>query len=224
MSRVRSTSRTVAVAALGATLALAISGFVPSGKADAQRPDRLDRCQRTVHTCQVQLEHVQADLAYYQAAYQELVTGLDRIETANRRGGARSQRQIQALVDRTRASAARYVQPAGQVVQVDRPRRGGPQYAPAPMSDRAFRNLLASVEQASFDQNRLELITLAARDNLFVANQVVALMQACAFEQTRLEVAATLYPRLVDTRDAHRIFDALTFASSRTALRQRISP
>src|SRR5262245_29963749 len=60
------------------------------------------------------------------------------------------------------------------------------------LSKADFDQLRAHVAGASFDSNRLDLVRSAAQIAVFTSDQVVALMQTSSFDDTRIEIAATL--------------------------------
>ena len=45
-------------------------------------------------------------------------------------------------------------------------------------------------------------------------------MKSCDFEDTRIQVAVILYPRVVDLEAWYRVYEALDFDASRTELRR----
>ena len=93
---------------------------------------------------------------------------------------------------------------------------------PQPVPDGTIEALRRRVDAASFADDQLDLIKTAATGNLFSADQVVSLMKACTYEDTRIEVAALLYTQLTDPDRAYLIYDGFTYASSKKTLRQRL--
>ena len=90
------------------------------------------------------------------------------------------------------------------------------------MSQQDFATFLSRVAGASFDSNRLDLVHTAAQANVFTTDQVVALMKTSAFDDSRIDIAVSLRPRVVDPDRYALVFDALQFQSSRDTLRQRL--
>ena len=94
--------------------------------------------------------------------------------------------------------------------------------AAQPMSDDDFQHLLGRVAAAGFESGRVDLVKTAAQGSRFTSAQVVALMQQSGFDDTRIEIAATLYPRVVDPAGWSAVYAALDFDTSRDTLRQRV--
>jgi hypothetical protein len=142
-------------------------------------------------------------------AYRDALDDIDRINQRNRDRGARR------AIDRVLGG----LQDQGR----DRDRRDhDDRDAPRLLSSADFSTLLAHVTAASFDQNKLDLVRAIAPQSVFTVDQVVALMQTSSFDETRIEIAATLRPRIVDPARWYLVYDALTFSSSRDTLRQRV--
>ena len=100
--------------------------------------------------------------------------------------------------------------------------RDGDRDAAQAMTDDDFQRLLGQVAAAGFESDRLELVRGAARSSRFSSAQVVALMQQSGFDNTRIEIAAALYPRVVDPASWSVVYAALDFDASRDTLRQRV--
>lgn len=233
----RFSSRHLVVAAGGAFLALLVSGWLPAGQADA-RPQFAPPCRDDLHRYKTELARVQGELHAYQAAYQELHSGLQRIEQLNERRPRKARHRIRRAVEQTRRRAARHVSPSPGLPTPEIPPPGQPPAYPpsypqvpgdhepaypAPvMSPADFQSLRRAVERASFDSNRIGLVTEAARHSAFTVAQVIDLMKVCSFENTKIEVAAMLYPVVVDPENWYRVYSVLSFSSSHTTLQERI--
>ena len=228
MSSAKSTVRTISLSFLGALLALGVTGMLPHNEAEAQRPGRLARCQQD-------LQRAEADLAAYQSAYQELLAGLDKVERINERQPRNLRKRIRKTVRRARNRAGQFVVIAPGPAPAP-PAAPAPPPAPAPdpgfepppgpapeiMAPRAFSRLLKSVKKNAFAKERLALIQEAARYHYFSVRQVIRLMNACSFESTRIDVAATLYRNTLDVENWFQVYDAFKFVSSREKLQRRI--
>ncbi|MCA9677905.1 MAG: DUF4476 domain-containing protein [Kofleriaceae bacterium] len=217
----------LAVAVLAAATAAAVSGIAPPGVATA-KPRYVAEGATALRA---ENQRLRADLRAYQAAYDELTSGLDRIDAAAARlRDRRARKQLQRLVADARDRAQLSV--TGDDDRDDRygggryggygdayERDGQRYYA---MGDADFQALRRRVDAASFADDQLDLIKTAATGNLFSADQVVSLMKACTYEDTRIEVAALLYTQLTDPDRAYLIYDGFTYASSKKTLRQRL--
>ncbi|HTJ41913.1 MAG TPA: DUF4476 domain-containing protein [Kofleriaceae bacterium] len=139
---------------------------------------------------------------------------LAQIDRANRRNkDRRSQRMIDRILDDARDVG-------DDDRRDDRDHRQQPQAQL--MSQQDFATFLARVSGSNFESNRLDLVHAAAQANVFTSDQVVALMGATAFDDSRIDIAITLRSRVVDPDRFYLVFDALQFQSSRDTLRQRM--
>lgn len=208
-------------------MALGVTGLLPSEQAEAQRPGRLARCQQN-------LQLAERDLANYQAAYQELQAGLDRIERINENRPQRLRKRIRKNVRRARKRAAQYVAvnvpapapapaPAPPPPPVYDP---APEPAPAPglqiINRRSFKRLLRSVGNQSFPKEKVAVIREAAKYHGFTVNQVIKLINALTHESTKVDVAVMLNPNVVDIENWFQVYDAFTFPSSRKKVERRL--
>jgi hypothetical protein len=216
--------------------ALAIVLAISPVTAQPGYPDRGRRDDRERHRAEI--DQIRAELAHYQQAYNELSAGLDQIERLNRRNRDRRlmwqmNRAIRDAYDR----AGQYVQPwSYEQQQPDwrddddwrrvRDRRTDPRPpsmpAPTAMNDRDFRALADQVGRAAFADDKLAVVQTAAQTNFFTVAQVVALMQLASFDDTRVEIAVTCAPRVLDGDRWFEVYGALTFSSSRETLRSRV--
>ncbi len=209
----------LAIAAIAAATTVAVSGLVPDGDAVAKPVYRDD-----LASLRAENKRLRQDLRDVRAAADELSDGLTRIEKASRR--VRDRRVKQQLLQIVRDSRERAGEHLDELEydrdhdRDDRDDRDG--YGTYAMSDRDFQALRTRVDDASFADDQLALIKTAAGTNAFTADQVVALMKACSFEDTRIEVAVMLTSRLVDPDRAYLIEDGFTYSSSKQTYRERL--
>lgn len=207
---------TVALAAVAATVAL--SGLLPSGDATA-RPVRPSDSLEQLRTQNAQLR---TDLAAYQGAYDELSDGLDRVDRLSKSiRDRKTQRKLQRLVDDARDGAAHYLHDY-EDDGYGGGYGGGHDTGYQAIGDVEFQKMVKRVTAASFADDQLEVVTAAAKVNYFTVDQVVALMKACTFEDTKIDVAAHLFSRIVDPNNWYLVYDGFTFSSSKKTLRERI--
>jgi hypothetical protein len=198
-----------------AIAAVAISGFSPAGTAvadhdqDAQYRDRGDHRE---------LRRLRAELRAYKEAYAEAVEGLDDVERAANRMRDRRARQLGRLAERARDRASDMVRDYHD----DDRGNDDDDYAYQPLTDAEFQAVYKRVAAASFADDQIALVKSVAKSSYFTVAQAATLMKACSFDDTRIEVAVILYPRIVDSRNWYQIEDALSFSSSKQTLRSRI--
>jgi len=210
----------LAIAAIAAVAASAGAGLI-AGTAGADHESFRDSYAR-LRTENAQLR---SDLSHYQAAHDELLSGLDRVERAAFRSRDRRVRDsIDRIVDETRERVERHLnwrQP-DHPDYPDRPSYPDTPQARPPIDPAAFDGLLQSVRRGGFADAQLEIVRAAAPVNYFTVDQVVSLMKAIPFDDTRIEVAVLLYPRIVDPDRWFKVFDAFAFSQSGQTLRQRL--
>jgi len=238
-----------ALPSLAAALALAVTAPIIADHASA-RPARPGDYGDRDGGLRAENEQLRAELGYYQAAYNELNQGLDRVDaigprTRDRRTAVVLTRTVRDARDR----AAQYVQPwSYEQQQPDwrdsndwrtmpqpppppplppgnvRDRRTQPTPAPAyaAINDSAMASLVQQIGKASFGDDKLALVQSAAQYNYFTVAQVVQLMQLASFDDTRVEIAVALAPRVLDGDRWFEVYGALSFSSSRDTLRQRV--
>ncbi|MDX9722372.1 MAG: DUF4476 domain-containing protein [Myxococcota bacterium] len=91
------------------------------------------------------------------------------------------------------------------------------------MDAASFAALNSSIQNSSFDSDKVKAIGTAARSgNYFTCAQVVSLLGHLSFDSDKVEAAATLYPNVVDPKNWFMVFDTFTFDSSRDDLRSRL--
>jgi hypothetical protein len=150
--------------------------------------------------------HVDTD---YQAAYEELYDGLQKIDRAtDRLRDKKGAQKIRRLVDTTLDRASAYLE------QDD--------YYEYGVSDADFELMAERVSAATYADDQLALVQELAQSSYFTVAQVVALMKVCTYEDTRIEVAVALYPRISDPANWYLVNDGLTYSSSKRTLRERI--
>ena len=226
MHRVTTILSRTGIAAAGAAIALVATaplGGPGADSAEARRPgsSRLDRCQ--------------ADLTRSADAYAELDRALSRIERINNsraRGSRRARADVNRIIRTARDRALALLPPpaahpddrTAHPDDRDRPRRPAEPTVvePTAMSPGEYATLLQAVKDASFSDSQVELIRIAAQHNFFTVDQVIGVVGAISFAQTQVEIAALMYPRVLDRRDWYRVYGALTFDSSKRSLKQRV--
>lgn len=215
----------LAIALLAAATTAAVTGFLTSGDAvaDHQNGYASDSALRAEN------KQLKAELSYYQSAYDEMADGLDRIDrAADQLRDRRSRTKIQRLVENTRDRAAHYVDGIerdgwGRDDVDVRDHRYDTSYdGYYALTDSELKTVASRVSAESYADDQLALIKAVAKTSYFTVDQVVSLMKLCSYEDTRIEIAATLYPRVLDSQNWYLVYDGLTYSSSKKTLRERI--
>ncbi len=85
-----------------------------------------------------------------------------------------------------------------------------------------FTNVVRSMEMEWFDNGKMEVLRSAAGSRWFTVAQVKALVDQFSFDSYQVDAAAMLHGRTVDLENWYRVYDSLTFSSSKRELRQRV--
>jgi len=90
------------------------------------------------------------------------------------------------------------------------------------MDGKTFSELKSSVNKVSFESSKKELIEMAAVSNIFYTSQVKELLQTLSFDNTKLELAKSLYSKTCDKENYFTISDVFSFESSYMELKRFI--
>lgn len=205
----------LAVAAIAAAATIAAAGLL-AAPASAGHD--------TIEALRAENRQLRVELRQYKAAYRVLIDGLDTIESqAHGIRDRRAHRKIHRAIERTRTQAQN---------QIDRDHDRGDhdddyddyddRYDRRTLSRSELEAVIERIDAAAYADDQLTLVRSVAKGGYFTADQVVAIMKACDWEDTRIEAAVLMYPRIVDADQAYRVYDGLTYASSRTTLRNRL--
>lgn len=85
----------------------------------------------------------------------------------------------------------------------------------APMSDANFKALIAAIKAESFEDDQLEVVALAAKQNFFNCRQVGTLVDTITFEDGKVGVVKYTAPRILDRENAHTILAHFTFSDGK---------
>ena len=91
-----------------------------------------------------------------------------------------------------------------------------------PMSFTEFNQLVSSVENTAFDQDKKKIVKSASASNYFMVDQVIKLVSKFAFDNDKLDVIELLYPRLVDLEKNYLLYNCLTFSDGKNKLEKFI--
>jgi hypothetical protein len=94
---------------------------------------------------------------------------------------------------------------------------------PQPMRNAEFGQLVEAIRSASFDDDKVAVVRLAAQNNWFLASQGAAVMDLLAFDDGKIDAAAAMWPRITDPENYFVMMNKLTFDSSKEKLRKRVS-
>lgn len=94
---------------------------------------------------------------------------------------------------------------------------------PAPATGAEMTRLSNSLREATFRKDKMRVMRLATPNMFFSTAQARQIVEHFSFNSDKVEVLAMLYPQLVDPENAHTLFAALTHASDRRKLEEKIN-
>lgn len=94
---------------------------------------------------------------------------------------------------------------------------------PAPATGAEMTRLSNSLREATFRKDKMRVMRLATPNMHFSTAQARQIVEQFSFNSDKVEVLAMLYPQLVDPENAHTLFAALTHASDRRKLEEKIN-
>ena len=83
------------------------------------------------------------------------------------------------------------------------------------MSEKDFQFLYKVIQRKSFDDDKLELLSVGVLDNYFTCEQCVRLMSIFKFDDEKLKIIRTMAGHIVDLENHHDILMRLDFDSNK---------
>ena len=86
---------------------------------------------------------------------------------------------------------------------------------PRAMRDKDFDMMAGIVKEASFDDNKIDVICVACIGSYFSSKQCAKLLSLLSFDDNKIKALEVIAPRLVDMNNADDIVKKLSFSSSK---------
>lgn len=83
------------------------------------------------------------------------------------------------------------------------------------MNEKDFQFLYKTIKKKSFDDDRMELLSVGVLDNYFTCQQCIRLMSIFKFDDKKLEIIRIMAEHIVDLENHHDILISLDFESNR---------
>lgn len=133
--------------------------------------------------------------------------------------------RVEALRAELRAGAPARVNRDFDRRRRDRDRDAAPVVVapPAAATGAQMAKLQQSLNEASFRNDKVRVLRLAAPTMYFTTAQAKQISEAFSFSSDKVEVLTMLYPRLVDPENAHTLFAVLPHSSDRRKLEAKIN-
>ena len=91
------------------------------------------------------------------------------------------------------------------------------------VTDDEAAQMKSTIQSESFEDDRMTKAQILSKDRCFQAHQVVIIMSAFSFQDSKLEIAKFLYNKTENKNDYELCVDALTFQSDKDELRAYIA-
>jgi len=91
------------------------------------------------------------------------------------------------------------------------------------MKDDDFKSLKSDINNRNFESSNTTIIKSAAEKNFFSSDQVRELLNFFTFEDSKLDIAKSLYSRVCDKKNFFKVYSAFNFDSSVEELKNYIS-
>lgn len=90
------------------------------------------------------------------------------------------------------------------------------EYHPTPaMDDSDYRNLVNSINNESFEDNKTAVLQASARYNYFTVDQIIGLMDLSTFSSWKIKALELTYPSAIDKGNSFKIINSLTFSEDK---------
>ncbi len=83
------------------------------------------------------------------------------------------------------------------------------------MADQDYRQLVNSISNESFEDNKVAVLQSSAKYNYFSVQQIIGLMDLSSFSSWKLKALELTYPFVVDKNNSFKIINALTFSEDK---------
>ncbi len=136
------------------------------------------------------------------------------------RGGGRGDNKLDKAQD-VLSSVQKLIAEApllGAVTPRPQPPRPPPPPVVRPMPEGAFKRMTEAVSRESFAEDKMRVLTMAARDNHFLISQVSQLLTYFPFSQDKLTVVRELKPRILDPENGYQLYSAFSFSGDKKKL------
>jgi hypothetical protein len=90
------------------------------------------------------------------------------------------------------------------------------------MPDPDYRSLVNSINNESFEENKVSVLQSSVKYNYFSVDQIIGLMGLSTFSSWKLKALELTYPFVVDKNNSYKIINALTFSQDKQKAREII--
>lgn len=91
-----------------------------------------------------------------------------------------------------------------------------------PMSEDAFDKLIATLEEASFEDDMLNILRGISSNNYFTCSQVKRIMDVFEFSEGKISAFSILYKHIIDPENISVVYTSLDFSSDKDRISEII--
>ncbi|HCY74556.1 MAG TPA: hypothetical protein DHV28_01425 [Ignavibacteriales bacterium] len=91
-----------------------------------------------------------------------------------------------------------------------------------PISSEDFIGLLQSIQNESFAEDKLGVVSIASKYHYFLVDQVLRIIDEFSFSSNKIEIIKLVYPNVIDKENSHKLISAFTFSSDKDKVREII--
>ncbi|HDM42818.1 MAG TPA: DUF4476 domain-containing protein [Firmicutes bacterium] len=91
-----------------------------------------------------------------------------------------------------------------------------------PMSEDAFDKLIATLEEASFEDDMLNILRGISSNNYFTCSQVKRIMDVFEFSEGKISAFSMLYKHIIDPENISVVYTSLDFSSDKDRISEII--
>ncbi|NWF51402.1 MAG: DUF4476 domain-containing protein [Ignavibacteriaceae bacterium] len=91
-----------------------------------------------------------------------------------------------------------------------------------PMSDVDFAQLIKNLQDETFEDDKLSVLSLAAKFNNFTVKQLINIISEFTYSSGKLRAVEIIYPYIVDKWNSHQIINSFTYSSDKEKVRRII--
>ncbi len=88
------------------------------------------------------------------------------------------------------------------------------------MPDPDYRMLVNSINNESFEENKVSVLQASAKYNYYSVDQIIGLMELSSFSSWKIKTLEMTYPFVIDKNNSYRIINALTFSEDKQKARE----
>ncbi len=88
------------------------------------------------------------------------------------------------------------------------------------MPDPDYRALVNSINNESFEDNKVSVLQASAKYNYFSVDQIIGLIELSSFSSWKIKALELTYPFVIDKNNSYKIINAFTFSDDKQKAQQ----